>query len=67
MNYSGAVYRRNKPFLRDYLLHGSLEGHGLLDGDALQRFFDRRHDDLDDGFMRIFDLCSIENWVRHQA
>ncbi|PBJ83977.1 asparagine synthase [Lysobacteraceae bacterium NML93-0399] len=67
MNYSGAVYRRNKHLLRDYLLRGSLEGHGLLDAPALQRFFDRRHDDLDDGFMRIFDLCSIENWVRHQT
>lgn len=67
MNYSGAVYRRNKPFLRDYLLQGVLEGHGLLDASALQRFFDRQHDDLDDGFMRIFDLCSIENWVRHQT
>ncbi|WP_269781272.1 asparagine synthetase B family protein [Luteimonas fraxinea] len=67
MNYSGAVYRRNKPLLRDYLLQGSLEGHGLLDATALQRFFDRRHDDLDDGFMRIFDLCAIENWVRHQT
>lgn len=67
MNYSGAVYRRNKPFLRNYLLQGSLEGHGLLDATALQRLFDRQHDDLDDGFMRIFDLCSIENWVRHQT
>ena len=67
MNYSGTVYRRNKSQLREYLLTGRLEGQGLLDTDSLQRFFDRDLAPRDDGFMRIFDLCAVENWVRHQT
>ncbi|WP_289623585.1 lasso peptide isopeptide bond-forming cyclase [Dyella lutea] len=66
MNYSGAVYRQNKPLLRDYLLKGELEGKGLLDVDALRRFFDQELASRDDRFMRIFDLCAAESWVRHQ-
>jgi len=65
-NYSGAVYRRNKSRLREYLLAGQLEGHGLLDSDALRQFFDRGLAQQDDTFMRIFDLCAVENWIRHQ-
>ncbi len=67
MNYSGAVYRQNKSRLREYLLTGQLEGQGLLDTDSLRQFFDRDLATRDDRFMRIFDLCAIENWIRHQA
>ena len=67
MNYSGAVYRQNKSRLREYLLTGQLEGHGLLDTDSLRQFFDRELGTRDDRFMRIFDLCAVENWIRHQA
>lgn len=67
MNYSGAVYRQNKSRLREYLLAGQLEGQGLLDTDSLRQFFDRDLAIRDDRFMRIFDLCAVENWVRHQA
>ena len=67
MNYSGAVYRRSKPLFQKYLLTGQLEGHGLLDSDSLRQFFDRDLAARDDRFMRIFDLCAVENWVRQQA
>jgi asparagine synthase (glutamine-hydrolysing) len=67
MNYSGAIYRQNKSRLREYLLTGRLEGHGLLDSDSLRRFFDHDLATRDDRFMRIFDLCAAENWIRHQA
>jgi asparagine synthase (glutamine-hydrolysing) len=67
MNYSGAVYRRNRHKIRDHLLDGRLAGQGLLDADALRRHFDRDLAAGDDSFMRIFDLCAAENWVRHQA
>jgi len=67
MNYAGAVYRRNKRRLKDYLLTGQLEAHGLLDNDALRQFFERDLAARDDRFMRIFDLCAIENWIRHQS
>lgn len=66
MNYSGAVYRRHESRIRDYLLAGELAGRGLLATDTLQGFFDRAPDSKGDGFMRIFDLCQIENWIRHQ-
>ncbi len=66
MNYSGAVYRQNKRLLQDYLLTGQLESKGLLDADALRQFFDRDLAARDDRFMRIFDLCAAESWVRHQ-
>lgn len=65
MNYSGAVYRRNRLRLKSYLLDGQLEGQGLLDTGALGRFFEQDLDSRGDSFMRIFDLCEAENWVRH--
>ena len=67
MNYSGAIYRRNRHRLRDFLLNGQLESRGLLDTHALLRFFDRDPDSQGNSFMRIFDLCAAENWVRHQT
>lgn len=67
MNYSGAIYRRHSHRLRDFLLTGQLESRGLLDTDALRGFFDRDPDSQENSFMRIFDLCAAENWVRHQT
>lgn len=67
MSYLGAVYRRNRDRMRDYLLHGRLQEQGLLDADALSGFL--RHDLPERGrsFTRIFDICMVENWVRHQS
>jgi asparagine synthase (glutamine-hydrolysing) len=67
MNYSGAVYRQNKSRLREYLLTGQLEGQRLLDTDSLRQCFDHDLATRDDRFMRIFDLCAVENWIRCQA
>ncbi|MBN6150772.1 lasso peptide isopeptide bond-forming cyclase [Xanthomonas sp. AmX2] len=67
MNYSGAFYRKSKRRIREYLLTGRLQAQGLLDTGALQRCFDRELAPRDDAFMRIFDLCAVENWVRHQG
>lgn len=67
MNYSGAMFRRNRDRLRDYLLGGALRARGLVDADALQHFFDAPASPDGDGFMRIFDLCAVESWVRHQG
>lgn len=66
MNYSGAVYRRNKRLLEEYLLTGQLADKGFLDADVLRQFFSRDPAARDDRFMRIFDLCAAESWVRHQ-
>ncbi len=66
MSYLGTVYRRNREQMRDYLLQGRLQERGLLDADALRDFL--RHDIPERGhsFTRVFDICMVENWVRHQ-
>lgn len=65
--YNGAIYRRNKDAMRGFLLEGRLQAHGLLDADAISEFIDRPLSPRDRSFMRIFDLCRAENWVRHQS
>jgi len=67
MNYSGAVFHRNRAQLRDYLMSGVLASRGLLDTDALLRFLGRDLAQRETTFMRIFELCAAENWVRHQG
>ncbi|KLJ02113.1 asparagine synthase C-terminal domain-containing protein [Luteimonas sp. FCS-9] len=66
MSYLGAVYRRNRAPMRNFLLQGRLQQEGLLDTTAIAEFM--RHDSPERGeaFTRIFDLCMVENWVRHQ-
>lgn len=66
MNYLGAIYQRKKPAIRDYLLSGHLQAQGLLDTEALETFFKGTLPPRDTSFMRTFDLCMIENWIRHQ-
>lgn len=67
MNYSGAVYQRNKAQLREFLLSGTLRQHQLLDTAALEQFFKMELLPRDQSFMRMFELSMIENWLRHQA
>lgn len=66
MNYYGAVYRRNKLRMRDYLLTGGLHANHLLDANALKQFFQKDPGPRDESFTRIFELCMVENWVRRQ-
>jgi asparagine synthase (glutamine-hydrolysing) len=67
ISYLGGVYRRNKVGMRDFLLSGLLQEHRLLNAKALNRFMDREDLPIRDGsFLEIFDLCTIENWLRHQ-
>ncbi|WP_434211928.1 asparagine synthase-related protein [[Pseudomonas] boreopolis] len=65
--YMAAVYARNKPGMRRFLEEGELCAHGLLDRSALEDFFARELAARDLSFLRIFDLCAAENWVRHQV
>ncbi|VFR55163.1 Asparagine synthetase [glutamine-hydrolyzing] [plant metagenome] len=67
LNYTGAVYRRHQDRIREFLLGGQLQKHGLLDTAALQCFFATVPRPRDSSFLRIFDLCMVENWVRHQV
>jgi asparagine synthase (glutamine-hydrolysing) len=67
MNYTFAVYRQNKEKISRFLLDGHLCSHGLLDTHKLNLFLESPPPARDQSFMRIFDLCMIENWVRNHA
>ncbi|VFR21544.1 Asparagine synthetase [glutamine-hydrolyzing] [plant metagenome] len=67
LNYCGAVYARQKSGMRDFLLGGRLRSHGYLDTAQLERFFAADLPARDLSFLRIFDLCMVENWVRQQT
>ncbi|NII11299.1 asparagine synthase C-terminal domain-containing protein [Oleiagrimonas sp. C23AA] len=66
MSYLGAVYERNKAQIADFLLSGRLRSQGLLDERALRTFLATPLPARDQSFLRVFDLCMVENWVRHQ-
>lgn len=66
MSYLGAVYERNKHQIQDFLLSGRLRSQGLLDVSAMDSFFAKPLPPRDQTFLRMFDLCMVENWVRHQ-
>lgn len=66
MSYLGAVYERNKHQIEDFLLSGRLSSRGLLDTHAISSFFSKPLSPRDITFLRVFDLCMVENWVRHQ-
>lgn len=67
MSYYGAIYRRNKLRMRDFLLTGQLHANHLLDAKALERFIQKDLPARDESFTRVFELCMVENWVRHQS
>lgn len=64
--YLGAVYQRHKKEMLDFLLTGRLHEHGLLDAEALDSFVASTLPLRGQSFVRIGELCMIENWVRHQ-
>lgn len=64
--YYGAIYQRNKRHIRDFLQQGRLMEQELLDPAALRDFFESSAPPRDTSFMRAFDLCMVENWVRNQ-
>lgn len=66
-NYCGAVYERNKELIRTYLADGLLREQGLLDVEELDRFLSSPLAPRDMSFLRIMDLCMIENWTRRQG
>jgi len=66
MSYLVAVYERNKHQIEEFLLSGRLGSQGLLDTPALSTFFSKPLLPHDRTFLRMFDLCMVENWVRHQ-
>jgi len=64
--YCAALYNRTKGGMLDFLATGQIHARGLLDLPALERFVRADLPPEDQSFMRIMDLCMIENWVRQQ-
>lgn len=64
--YIAALYTRNRLKIREFLEHGKLCEHGLLDRAILVDFLAKDLAPRDLSFLRIFDLCAAENWVRQQ-
>ena len=64
---AGALYAEHKRAMLQFLDNGHLNAHGLLDMDALRKTIQSDVPAKDTSFFRIFDLCMIENWVRHQG
>ncbi|CCG37615.1 asparagine synthase family protein [Xanthomonas citri pv. mangiferaeindicae LMG 941] len=67
MNYTFSAYARNKETVRDFLLDGRLRARGLLNVQAVNLLLDTPRPPRDRSFLRIFDLCMIENWIRNHG
>ena len=65
--YLGAIYRRRMKDMLDLLLGGELEAHRLLDTGKLLEMAERDIPRNDNAFMRLFQLCTYENWIREQT
>jgi len=64
--YLAAVHARSQQAMRQFLEEGLLCSQGIVDRQALAGFFQRKLAPRDISFLRIFDLCAVENWVRQQ-
>lgn len=67
LGYMTTLYMRNKLKMYAFLKEGLLSAHDLLDHSELADFFARDLTPRNLSFLRIFDLCAAENWVRQQG
>ncbi|TAM57513.1 MAG: asparagine synthetase B family protein [Rhodanobacter sp.] len=67
VGYMATVYMRNKLKMHEFLEEGQLCAHDLLDHSALAAFFAKDLAPRDLSFLRVFDMCAAENWVRQQG
>lgn len=65
--FAGLLYARYRTDMLRFLEHGELASRRLLDVPALRTFMGSDAPPKDVSFLRAFDLCMIENWVRHQC
>jgi asparagine synthase (glutamine-hydrolysing) len=65
--YLGAIYHRNSRHMLDFLLGGVLQARNLLDVRELRRVTQTEALHDESRFIRIFQLCTIENWARQQS
>lgn len=65
--YYAAIYERKRDDMLCFLMDGLLASRGLLKVDELRRELDSAHRPENPLNTRIFDLCMVENWARHQG
>ena len=65
--YYAAIYERKRDDMLSFLTDGMLASRGLLDLDGLRREAESSHRPEHPLNTRVFDLCMVENWVRHQG
>lgn len=65
--FAGLLYARYRAEMLRFLEEGQLASRNLLDVPALRAFMTSDVPPKDISFLRTFDLCMIENWVRHQG
>ncbi|MDH5823904.1 asparagine synthase C-terminal domain-containing protein [Luteimonas sp. RD2P54] len=65
--FAGLLYARYRTGMLRFLEDGQLASRNLLDVAALRAFMSSDVPPKDVSFLRIFDLCMVENWVRHQG
>lgn len=65
--YYATIYEKNREGLLNFLMDGVLASRGMLDVDELRRTAASGHHPQDAMNLRVFDLCMIENWIRHQG
>lgn len=65
-SYMSDIYMRNRSRMRQFLEEGSLTSRGLLDWNTLGKFMNSPLTARDLSFVRVFDLCMAENWIRNQ-
>jgi len=63
-SYMSTIYTRNRDKMRQFLKDGQMTSHDLLDWHTLDAFFDAELAPRDLSFVRIFDLCMVENWIQ---
>ncbi len=67
MGFNAALFQRHKATMRRFLLDGCLSARGIVDADHLNAYLSRTAQPRDRSFLRIFDLCMTENWVRQRS
>lgn len=66
ISYLGAVYQKSKSQIGEFLLGGRLAEQSLIDKSSVEAFLADALPARDQTFLRLFELCMAENWVRHQ-
>ncbi|MBD8873374.1 asparagine synthase C-terminal domain-containing protein [Rhodanobacter sp. DHB23] len=65
--YYAAIYERKRDDMLRFLVDGALASRGFLDVDGLRREAGSAYRPESPLNTRVFDLCMVENWIRHQG